>query len=557
MSNKIELPIENGQINWKAYVASFLKVVQSLEDPNEVQHIFDDNATNLQALKDHNLDLYLEITTLCFDKIYGRFPVSKLANQEQTVDEKHNITGRNIPPSWKEWEGAVDEITRRLRNSKLEHTLERRKLVQSAAAELGVDFDKLVGYDDLVEEWGLNEQLSEGSLKDESFFYDVATDEWMPCNGKTHMQYAKEKWNEDLEKCVMSGHVRVGFHNGELYIDAKNSKEALAALRAANKNIDINDFDEVGIETMDPHAYLTLDVHDALYMAQTGRVSRSKMHEAFGRRREDEKKKKEEQDCFNCDGNGYINQYSKDVPCPSCHGRGKIVEDVVDFGKAKEQRSKLSLVKDNGATVTNINSIELSLTARAKKAASLIKRFIDTEGKDGIRVVHNFIDHVKAKMNVDQDAVDDAFSDMYGYGSVRMYILDKETHKESVTEGISSHTASKCRNDIIKFVRNLTDSSNIVPLSNFESYEKKSNVSLKLSVYGQTGDSLKSISKELANKLVADEFVNVGKDAYKKNGILVKVWPVNKVFRTGAYKNRETPHLGIEVYGPKKLTERK
>lgn len=125
------------------------------------------------------------------------------------------------------------------------------------------------------------------------------------------------------------------------------------------------------------------------------------------------------------------------------------------------------------------------------------------------------------------------------------------SNKEVVTESVSCATALKARNDIIRLARRLTDSSNVTAPSNFESYEDKDDMILKVSVFDFDRNKLQDIKDRMAETLRNQGWKNKD-DLFIKNNVKVKFYDIKKSFRSGAYQNRETPHFGIAVKGPKK-----
>lgn len=129
-----------------------------------------------------------------------------------------------------------------------------------------------------------------------------------------------------------------------------------------------------------------------------------------------------------------------------------------------------------------------------------------------------------------------------------------------IVEGISTNTALKARNSLVHHAKKLMDSSSIELPSNFRSFESNDNIQLRISMYGKQ-PKLESVCETLCEKLENEAWTpasreDKGKEShcYQKDSIMIKFFPVKKSFRSGAYKNREVPHLGIEVTGPKKPT---
>lgn len=139
-------------------------------------------------------------------------------------------------------------------------------------------------------------------------------------------------------------------------------------------------------------------------------------------------------------------------------------------------------------------------------------------------------------------------------------IIEKHLQKSSIlAESINTSSAIKARTSIQKYFKRFLDSDAIMPLSNFNSFENKEYISLKLSIYGKFKD-LEHARQQLENKLKSEGWRLKQKDdvvIYGKDDIFVKLFNFNKVFRSGPYKNRETPHFGIEIIGYKKIAEKR
>src|SRR5690606_35309901 len=103
-------------------------------------------------------------------------------------------------------------------------------------------------------------------------------------------------------------------------------------------------------------------------------------------------------------------------------------------------------------------------------------------------------------------------------------------------------TALKTRNDILKLARKFTDSSNIVPLSNFESYEGEDSITLKIGIFDKNVKTLKDLNDKIVNLLKSQGW-EVDQDNLKKDNIQVKMHKIQKAFKSGAYQNREMPRL--------------
>ena len=133
--------------------------------------------------------------------------------------------------------------------------------------------------------------------------------------------------------------------------------------------------------------------------------------------------------------------------------------------------------------------------------------------------------------------------------------MQRQASMSVMNEGVTSSTANKCRVSLCKLARKYTDSSNIAMLSNFESYENQDKISLKMAIYESSPKKLDAIREKLTEDLVQDGWRHKEGKFIKgtsKDGVMIHMLPVSKTFRSGAYKNRETPTLSIEILGSKR-----
>ena len=101
--------------------------------------------------------------------------------------------------------------------------------------------------------------------------------------------------------------------------------------------------------------------------------------------------------------------------------------------------------------------------------------------------------------------------------------------------------------------KKLTDSKNVIALSNFDSYEGKDHLVLKFGIFGSKKEKLSTIKEKIISVLISSGWKeDEDKGIYTKEATSIKMHNVKKVFRAGAYQNRETPMLGVEISGPKK-----
>ena len=131
----------------------------------------------------------------------------------------------------------------------------------------------------------------------------------------------------------------------------------------------------------------------------------------------------------------------------------------------------------------------------------------------------------------------------------------KRNVSESIlTEGINCASAVKCRKSLAKLIQNFVDSSDVDLMDNFKSYEDKDKIILKILVYAQKAVKLEQLQNRISGYLKSDGWYSPDKDSLKfsKDNVMVVMHPIKKVFRSGAYKNREVPTLRLEVFGPKK-----
>jgi len=124
-----------------------------------------------------------------------------------------------------------------------------------------------------------------------------------------------------------------------------------------------------------------------------------------------------------------------------------------------------------------------------------------------------------------------------------------------LTEGFDSSTAHRARNNIVKLLRTLVDSSDISLLSNFESYDGYDNLSLKINIYQNSDKKLREINEKFIKLLLQNGFSQESARIFTKDDIVLRFTPIRKTFRTGTYKNREMISMGIEVCGPKKFAK--
>lgn len=210
-----------------------------------------------------------------------------------------------------------------------------------------------------------------------------------------------------------------------------------------------------------------------------------------------------------------------DLPMKTNDGVG--LDDIVTFGKSLLDDSD---TKDPNAKWNVIGGIEASLVSRGLTVDQFLKAF---ESKFGL----------------------DFYEYMHGKG------ISKLDRNEQVKEAISGKTAKHARQDMWKMMRKLVDSSNLAMLSNFETYEDVSHISLKMNVYEDNVGKLTKVQDSAIKKMMKAGFQEAGKNRYVKDDVTIKTTPIRKTFRSGPYKNRETPTWGIEIVGPKKLNVEK
>ena len=242
----------------------------------------------------------------------------------------------------------------------------------------------------------------------------------------------------------------------------------------------------------------------------------------------------------------------------------KINEDVVNFTGNTKPKETYNLP----ATVFQMPSKqELAELDRIVQDAKKLIDETDLSNADRKFIITHNIRQWLVKSNISVSDFTDEFKLKFGedyfmyihekeYDDHIQNLIDQQTN-ESINEGINCLTAQKCRTDIGKLLKKFVDSSDIHFLSNFESYEKSDLMSLKINVYEDSVKKLNLVIDHLKAALVENGFLEKKLDGneslFKKDGVIVKVHPVRRTFRTGAYKNREANSIGIEILGSKKI----
>ena len=72
-----------------------------------------------------------------------------------------------------------------------------------------------------------------------------------------------------------------------------------------------------------------------------------------------------------------------------------------------------------------------------------------------------------------------------------------------LTEGVAHNAVVKTRNDVMKFIKKHVDSSDITPMSNFESYTDSDRMGLKLGVFNKDSKKLVDLHSQLASILLS------------------------------------------------------
>lgn len=245
-----------------------------------------------------------------------------------------------------------------------------------------------------------------------------------------------------------------------------------------------------------------------------------------------------------------------------------VKEDVVDFPgnpKPKVAQNKSNVVTD------------ISPNKKIKDMDFLVSYIKDTIERKDMSNLMNFndmIDVIDAGLKQIGSTKDDfykAFEKVAGENFM-LYYLSKAADDRGkasgftesktlsnlflLTEGQEANTAHKLRVQIARKLRELVDSSDINLLSNFESYEAHSHISLKLNVYQDNEKKLQTVVDGLKEYIKECGFV-LENGKYSKGNLIIRMTPIRKTFRTGAYKNRETPTVGLEIIGPKKELKKK
>ncbi len=155
----------------------------------------------------------------------------------------------------------------------------------------------------------------------------------------------------------------------------------------------------------------------------------------------------------------------------------------------------------------------------------------------------------------------DSFENEYNI-DFHYYLLDKskndQNKSKNISEAIDSKVAKKCRKDLHNVLKRLVDSADIAMFSNFESFEDKNNIVLKMAVYEPNSKKMDHITKTLKSKLKKEGWAHgVNEDKFikgtPKDGVMITVHSPRKTFRSGAYRNREILTLPIEILGSKKI----
>lgn len=236
----------------------------------------------------------------------------------------------------------------------------------------------------------------------------------------------------------------------------------------------------------------------------------------------------------------------------------KINEDVVPFPGNKNAAVK----QIKPARVLNMSPADLYKIGISDIVTYAHNLITDTDWtqEDAKWHVVEAVEHafINAGFTVDQFL--SAFEKRYGVDFHEM-LHGKEIsdlHRQMpMSEAISSKTAKACRQDLWKTMRRLVDSSNLSMMSNFESFEDKDKIVLKMAVYEPNPKKMAKIAETVKAKLKKEGWKHdANQDRFIKgdaaDGVMVSIQSPRKTFRSGAYKNREVLTLPVEIIGAKK-----
>jgi len=217
-------------------------------------------------------------------------------------------------------------------------------------------------------------------------------------------------------------------------------------------------------------------------------------------------------------------------------GKIGMSEDVIHFPGSHQK----SLYKD------------LTSAEKLNQTVSWVKNTIDKRKIKRLEDILPQLKDLSTERDLDIVDVNNAFAKRYG-PSIDGYLKHKEIlTNSSINESINDCTALRTRNDLVKLAKKFTDSSNVIPLNNFDTSEGKDDITLKISIFQNSIKKLAEIKSKILDTLLSQGWKKKGKN-YSKNDVKIISHDIKKAFKSGAYQNRELPHFGLEVVGPKKI----
>lgn len=265
----------------------------------------------------------------------------------------------------------------------------------------------------------------------------------------------------------------------------------------------------------------------------------------------------------------YCGEINCDFDCDQSQMGDELGEDVVDFPIDKA-RAAHGQMMDKGADVVDFPERKERLLHMLADWAhdKIMKNYIG--GQREAQDVKDMIVNKVKEHNINIKEFDEHFRTLFSIGLNNMITLKRLEDENSssgyhrfestLEEGINYHSAAKARNGLYRMLRKMTDTSNIAMLSNFESYEGNDKISLKMNVYENNPKKLEKILLKLKEYFEKDGWMRSQKDGDnrfikgdEKDGVMIKIHPIRKTYRTGAYKNREVQTMGIEIIGSKRV----
>lgn len=240
--------------------------------------------------------------------------------------------------------------------------------------------------------------------------------------------------------------------------------------------------------------------------------------------------------------------------------RGQVTEDVIPFPGNNNPKIAHSTPAEihQLPKADQLDRIE-DVVAKAKK---LIDQ-TDLSNPDRQFTIMNSIKHWCKNNKITFDEFLDEFYTMfdieyYKYYHDKAYNDHVENIAGSINESIKCETAKQCRSALWYFLKKFVDTSNIMLFSNFESFEDKDEIVLRIGLYDDNAKKLNQTKEEILHALIDEGFARKKSDSgtisFTKDEIVLIISDVKKTFRSGPYKNREVPSIIVEIHGPKKVT---